>query len=265
MTVTYSSNGTAYEVTGIPDGPVVVLVHGLGLNRHTWDDHLPILNQSFRVLNVDLFGHGDSTPPPETPSLSLFAQQLKSLIDELSIDRCAIAGFSLGGMINRRFAMDYPNSVAALVILNSPHERGVEAQKLVEERVADTAKGGPEANIDTTLARWFTEEYRNTQTDIVNKIRQWVISNDPVSYAQCRQVLAKGVIELVRPNPPIRLPTLVITCENDSGSTPAMTFGIASEIYNAETLIVPHLKHMGLVERPLDFVNPTIKFLKQHL
>jgi pimeloyl-ACP methyl ester carboxylesterase len=51
-------------------------------------------------------------------------------------------------MINRRCAMDHPDRVSALVILNSPHERGEEQQRLVEERARDTSAGGPAANID---------------------------------------------------------------------------------------------------------------------
>ncbi|NKB77402.1 MAG: alpha/beta fold hydrolase [Gammaproteobacteria bacterium] len=260
-----SVNGTAYDLIGPEDAPVVLLIHGLGLNRRTWHSHIPRLNQHFRVLNIDLFGHGESAPPPEKPSLALFSEQLKSLLDELSIDLCGVIGFSLGGMINRRFAMDYPWMVSALVILNSPHERGEEAQKLVEQRAADTLLGGPAANIETTLRRWFTDGFRNHRSGTVDKVRQWVVDNDPVIYAQCRQVLAKGVIELIRPTPAIDLPTLVITCENDTGSTPAMTFAIASEIRDAETLVIPDLQHMGLMERPREFVEPTNKFLKRHL
>ena len=260
-----SANGTAYQLTGPDDAPVVVLIHGLGLNRHTWREHEPAMSEQYRVLNYDLFGHGESASPPKTPSLALFATQLRELLDELDITRCALVGFSLGGMINRRFAMDYPQRVSALVILNSPHERSPEAQKLVEERAVQSAQGGAAATIESTLERWFTAEFRAARPDVIDEIRAWVLSNDPVIYAQCRQVLAKGVIELIRPKPSIAAPTLVMTCENDSGSTPAMSHGIAAEISGAQTLIVPGLQHMGLVEKPSLFVEPVIQFLRMAL
>ncbi len=57
-------HGTAYDLTG-PDGaPVVVLVHGLGLNRAVWQWMIPDLAQRFRVLTFDFLGHGESPPPP---------------------------------------------------------------------------------------------------------------------------------------------------------------------------------------------------------
>ena len=258
-----SANGTNYTLTGVEGAPVVVFIHGLGLHKQTWRDYVPFFEQKYRVLNYDLYGHGKSVQPPAIPSLTLFATQLRELLDELDIERAVLIGFSLGGMINRRFAMDYPDRTTALAILNSPHERGEEQQKLVEERAAQTSEGGPGATIDATLERWFTTRFREMKSDVVDEIREWVLANDPTSYTQCRMVLANGVIELIRPQPPISTPSIVLTCENDSGSTPAMSLAIASEIAGAETVIVPRLQHMGLVEQPELFIRPMLAFLEK--
>ena len=260
-----SHNGTRFELQGPQDAEVVALIHGLGLNRQIWRDYIAALSSDYRVLSYDLFGHGESSAPPNLPDLTTYSEQLLSLLDELEIDRAALLGFSLGGMINRRMAMDHGDRVSALAILNSPHERTPEAQRLVEERAFDSAQGGPGATLDATIERWFTEGFRNSQTDYIQQVRDWVLANDATLYAQCRQVLATGVIELIDPKPSITHPTLVITCENDSGSTPAMSHGIAREIEGAETVIVPHLQHMGLVERPELFISPVLKFLKKVL
>ena len=256
-----TGNGTAYELSGPDEAPVVILIHGLGLNRHIWQWHEPALSARYRVLNYDLFGHGDSAPPPAKPSLSLFSAQLSELLDVLDMHNGAIVGFSLGGMINRRFALDHSDRTRALAILNSPHERSPEAQKLVEERAAQTTESGPAATLDATIKRWFTAEFRATQPKVITLVRQWVMANDPVSYSQCRRVLANGVVELISPQPPITHTTLVMTAENDSGSTPAMSHAIAAEIPGAQTIIVPKLQHMGLVEEPAQFTEPLLQFL----
>ena len=256
-----SKTGTSYDLTGPMAAPVLVLVHGLGLTRATWDAFVPALAQTCRVLSYDLPGHGDSALPQETPSLFTLSDQLAALLDELQIACATIIGFSLGGMINRRFAIDHPARVAGLVILNSPHERSPEAQRLVEDRAAQTGDGGPAANIDSTLARWFTPQFLQDAPDVVAKVRALVLANDPGNYTRHRQVLAQGVVELIRPVPAITTPTLVITCEHDSGSTPAMAHAIASEIIGAETLIVPGLQHLGLIERPDLFIQPILQFL----
>jgi len=257
-----SRNGTVYSLTGKKDADVIVLIHGLGLTRDTWASHLSSYEQDHTVLNYDLYGHGESAAPPEVPTLTTFSEQLRELMDELSIETAALIGFSLGGMINRRFAIDYPARVSALGILNSPHERGDAAQRLVEEHAAKSDIGGPGATIEAALLRWFTPNFLETRKPMLQMIKNWVMANDHRIYAQCRMVLANGVVELIRPEPAIAIPSLIITCENDRGSTPAMSHAIASEIGGSEVLIVPKLQHMGLVERPEFFTQPILSFLK---
>ena len=259
-----SSNGTVYEISGPIDAPVLVFIHGLGLNRQVWENYVSRFAQRYRVLNYDLFGHGESPPPPGMPSLTMFSEQLLALLDELAIDRCSIIGFSLGGMINRRFAMDHGRRLQSLVILNSPHEREPEAQQLVEQRALDSAAGGPGATLDATIERWFTPDFIAANPDYIARVRDWVLANDPDSYASCRKVLAFGVIELIRPQPPIQHPTLIITCEKDSGSTPAMSQAIAGEIAGGQVVVVPQLQHMGLVENPSFFINAIAEFLEDN-
>jgi (E)-2-((N-methylformamido)methylene)succinate hydrolase len=257
-----SRNGTRYDLGGAEGAPVIAFIHGLGLNRLIWDKYLSRLGQRYRVLSYDLFGHGESASAPHKPTVTTFSEQLIDLMDELGIDKCALVGFSLGGMINRRMAIDHPDRVSALAILNSPHDRGAEAQALVEQRALDAAAGGPGATLDATIERWFTPEFRNIHGDFIEQVRSWVLANDPLDYALSREVLAFGVVELIRPDPPIEHATLVMTCEHDSGSTPAMSQAIASEIAGAEVIIVPQLKHMGLTENPSFFITALSEFLE---
>lgn len=257
-----SAGGTAYDLSGPEGAPVVALIHGLGLTRQsTWGAIAPMLSQRFRVLSYDLCGHGQSILPPDGSSLTVLSEQLIALMDELGIGQAALVGFSLGGMINRRCAMDHGGRVSSLVVLNSPHERGPALQQQVEAAARDAGAGGPEATIDAALARWFTQDFRAAHADLVAAIRRVVLANDPDTYALHRRVLAEGVTELIRPQVSIRHPTLVMTSQFDSGSTPAMAQTIADEIDGAEVITVPGLKHLGLIEQPELFTAPIIAFL----
>lgn len=261
-----STQGTAYDLTGPEGAPVVVLIHGLGLTRDsTWGVIAPVLARRYRVLSYDLPGHGQTALPDGPVNLTALSEQLIALLEGLGIERAALMGFSLGGMINRRCAIDHPERISALAILNAPHDRGDEQQKLVEDRARASAEDGPAAGIDVTLARWFTETFRRDHVDQVDAVRAIVLANDPTNYAAHRQVLAEGVRELIAPDPPLTLPMQVITCEHDSGSTPAMSHAIAAETRGAEILIVPHLQHLGLIERPELFYRPVLDFLSRAL
>lgn len=258
-------DGTAYEITGREGGPLVVLIHGLGLTRELWRNHVPELAGEYRVLTYDLIGHAEGPAAPASLSLTSFSEQLVGLLDHLGEPSAALVGFSLGGMINRRVALDHPERVTALAIFNSPHERDPEAQRIVEQRAALSISEGPAANIEETLQRWFTPEFLASHPDTIARIRAQVLANDREAYGRCREVLASGVKELIRPEPGISKPCLVMTCEQDSGSTPAMSRAIAAEIPRAEVAIVPGLRHMGLVEQPRLFTAPLLTFLERVL
>ena len=281
-------DGTAYEVTGREDAPVIALIHGLGLCRHVWDDLLPAFEAEYRVVNYDLFGHGESAPVPGEASLTVYSDQLAALLDHLAIAQAHVVGFSIGGMINRRFALDHGDKLASLVILNSPHDRGEEGQRLVEERARSVREQGAFSTFDAALKRWFTPEVLADATEDGPRpegggmapalgggsgairaasgpglVREWRGLVDPESYAQAAWVLANGVRELIAPDPPVTAPTLVITCENDSGSTPAMSHTIGSEIAGSTVQIIPHLQHLGLMEDAPAFTTPILEFLRK--
>lgn len=250
---------TAMDRHGQPGGPVVVLIHGLGLNRHVWQWTVPALADRYDILTYDLYGHGDSGPPPDTPSLSLFARQLASVMTLHGIDRAAIVGFSLGGMIARRFAMDHSQRVAALGVLNSPHRRTDEAQAAILKRVEQADQTGPSATVEAALERWFTESYRAGNPDMMALVRSWVLANDKTIYPTIYQVLADGVDEICDIG--LKIPALVITGDEDYGNGPEMTRAIAAEIDGGEALILPGLRHMALAENPSAVNVPLRAFL----
>lgn len=254
--------GTAFESTG-GNGRALVLVHGLGLNRHAWQWQLPALRTRYNVITYDLHGHGNSSAPPETPSLSLFAAQLQELLDHLGIAKAAVAGFSLGGMIARRFAMDNPDRLWALAVLHSAHTRDPAAQAAVEARVNQAREQGPSATVEAALSRWFTEGFRAANPATMDLVRRWIIANRREIYAPIYKVLADGVTELVSPTPPIAVPALVMTADEDFGNSPDMSRAIAAEIPGARLVILPGLRHMAMAEAPDLFNAPLRSFLEQ--
>ena len=241
--------------------PPLVLIHGIGLDRTIWDGMLPTLEADRQVLSYDLPGHGVVPDPLVEPTLRAFADHAVTVMDDHHIDRAVLVGFSLGGMVNRRVGMDHPDRVAGLVVIASPHKRSPEAQRLVEERAAATARYGMAATIDVTLDRWFTPEFRDDQPEVVADVRRRVLATDGEALSRARHVLATGVDELVQPDPPPDLPLLVMTGEHDSGSTPDMARAIATEAPAGEIVIVPGVRHLGLLETPDRFADPLVHFL----
>ncbi|MGB7206231.1 MAG: alpha/beta fold hydrolase [Anderseniella sp.] len=260
MTVRTASDGTRFEVVEGP-GPAVLLVHGLGLNRHMWQWQRNAMAERYTVISYDLFGHGESPPPPETPSLTLFSNQLRRLLVELDVPRAAIAGFSLGGMIARRFAMDHGSRLWALAILHSAHKRDQNAHDAIQFRVHQARRDGPAATVEAALERWFSKSFYHANPETMRQVRDWVLANNKDIYPDIYQVLVDGVDELIAPSPPINCPTLVMTGSEDYGNSVEMTHAIAAEIPGAITVILSGLRHMAMVEDPVRFNSELLEFL----
>ncbi len=257
------ADGTACVCTGPEDAQTVILVHGLGLNLECWQWTVPALLESgFRTVSYDLYGHGQSAAPPETPSLSVFSRQLKGVLEHFGLSKAAIVGFSLGGMIARRFAQDFPEHTAGIAILNSPYLRSPEAQAAVSARVELARQEGPGSTVENALERWFTPVFRAKNPDMMDLVRGWVISNDKVIYPAVYKVLADGLPEITKPVRPIACPALVLTGDEDFGNNPEMSAAIAGEIDGAELHVLKGLRHMALAERPAAVNDPLTAFLR---
>ncbi len=256
-------NGTAFQDRG-GDAPAVVLVHGFGLNRGMWCWQEAALSARYRLVTYDLYGHGESAPPPAVPDLTLFSEQLRGLLDRLALTEVAVVGFSLGGMIARRFAMDHGERLWALAVLNSAHARDAAAQQAIRDRVALAREKGPAATVEAALKRWFGDSFRARNAETMDLVRGWLLANDPAVYAEIYAVLAEGVAELVAPESAIDCPTLVMTGEEDYGNSPAMTQAIAAEISKAVSIVLPGLRHMAMVEAPDAYNRALLSFLGGH-
>jgi len=258
-----TAGGTAYELCG--RGPAVVLVHGMGLNRAMWQWLIPALTPRFQVLTYDLLGHGESADPTGRPELRSFCAQLIELLDGCGLARAAVAGFSLGGMIARRFAIDHPDRLSALAVLHSVHDRSAEQRAAIGRRLDAARHAGPAATVDAALARWFTDEFRARQPEVLDLVRRWMTANRKEAYAAIYRVLAEDDAELADPITKIRCPTLVMTGDRDAGNSPEMARRMASAIPGARVAILAGLRHMALAEDPEAFNAPLVSFLNEAL
>jgi pimeloyl-ACP methyl ester carboxylesterase len=104
-----------YFVGGV--GPSLVLVHGLGGAAANWVELAPALVESYRVLALDLPGHGGSSPLPAAPSLTPFADVVAAVAERETLAPAAVVGHSLGGLVGLRLALRHPDAVGALVLV----------------------------------------------------------------------------------------------------------------------------------------------------
>jgi pimeloyl-ACP methyl ester carboxylesterase len=110
QTIHYSDTGT---------GRVIILLHGLGMDHHHWDSNIPPLSTKFRVLAPDQIGFGDSSKPLINYSTYTLVEFLRGFMDKLGIDKTILVGNSLGGRVALNFALQSPERVARLVLVDA--------------------------------------------------------------------------------------------------------------------------------------------------
>jgi pimeloyl-ACP methyl ester carboxylesterase len=107
----------AYTLAGA--GPALLLIHGLGGNRHTWRPLLPGLSRTHTVIAPDLPGHGESDAPAGDYSLGAHASALRDLLLALGHRRMSVAGHSLGGGVALQTAYQFPERIDRLMLISS--------------------------------------------------------------------------------------------------------------------------------------------------
>ncbi len=107
--------GLAYELHGASDAPPLVLLHALGESRSDWAPVVGRFAERFRVVAVDLRGHGDSDWPG-TYSFQLMADDVRGLLDHLGLDRVTLLGHSMGGCVAYLIAEQSPGRVEFLIV-----------------------------------------------------------------------------------------------------------------------------------------------------
>jgi pimeloyl-ACP methyl ester carboxylesterase len=254
------SGRVVWEESG--GGFPVVFIHGLGNDRTRWAGQVRALSPRYRTITFDNMGHGESVKPPGPYDLGMFVDFLHAFVEDIGLERFALVGFSLGGLIAAAYALDHPRMVAAIAIFNSVHGRTEEQRAGVRERADRVEAGGPGATLDTSIERWYTADFRR-RPDSIEDARRQVLSNDRLAYAASYRAFADSDPALDERIRGIDCPALIMTAENDIGSTPEMSRRIADSIPDARLEIVPRLRHCAPMEDPEIYNRALISFLDE--
>jgi 3-oxoadipate enol-lactonase len=155
--VNVNSIQLAYERRG--RGTPLVLVHGFPLDHHLWDEVVALLEDTFDVILPDLRGFGESTTIDSPYGMDELASDIAGLLDQLGIEKAAIAGHSMGGYVALAFARLYPNRVSGLGLVSSqvladPPERKEGRYK----SAADVSANGIGSVVETMTPKFTTDE-----------------------------------------------------------------------------------------------------------
>jgi len=256
----YDNDGCQLHYEEYGKGAPVLLVHGLGSSTRDWEYQIPELAAHYRVIALDIRGHGRSDKPRERYSIAGFAEDVRALIEHLGLDRVHLVGISMGGMIGFQLGVDHPELLKSLCIVNSGPE--VKAKSPLEYLEIAKRWGLSRLFSLETIAKVLGNLLfpKPEQAELRRKIEERWPQNDKRAYlASLDAIIGWGVRErLAR----ITCPTLVITADHDY--TPiAQKEAYVKEMPDARLLVIEDSRHATPLDQPQRFNSSLLAFLEE--
>ena len=259
MTSRTSASGTFYIYNKREQLNPIVFIHGVGLNYEIWRPQLDFF-KDYSNLSYDILGHGKSSLEKDKISFDDFSNQLVDLIDELKINKIHLVGFSIGSLIARNFATKFGNRLRSLILLGSIYKRSEQQQKIVNTRFEQAKKELKLSKL--ALKRWFTDKYLEKNPDTYQKISSILSSNNMKSFLKVYDLFVNHKND--EDFDKIDTNTLIMTGENDTGSTIKMSQELNKVIKNSQFKIIKDGKHLCGIECADEVNLNIINFIKEN-
>jgi 3-oxoadipate enol-lactonase len=251
-------NGVTLAFNDQGVGFPLVFLHAFPLNRTMWAEQEKALSPQFRVITIDLRGHGESDAPLWRYTLDQAADDVMGLLDHLSIRQAVFVGLSMGGYILFALYRRYADRVKGLVLANTRAQADTAEGKQGRFQMAQTAyKNSPSAIADIMIPKLLSPDTIQEKPDLVRRVRGMIEGNQISGIAGDLMAMAErpDSVPLLKQ---ITRPTQIIVGELDVPTPPADAKLMAERIPGARLAIIPGAAHLSNLEHP-DLFNDTIR------
>ncbi|RJP82674.1 MAG: alpha/beta hydrolase [Desulfobacteraceae bacterium] len=199
-----------YTAEGKKD-PTILFVHGWSCDHTFWDAQVRYFKNNYRVVTIDLPGHGESSAPEIPYTINLFAESIKSVLDELNIDKAFLVGHSMGYPVARRFIQQYPDRASGFCIVDGAYFRVPEDEEEIiewEQQNSHFLQGFREENRAEFIRQFIDSLFVKQSSPVLKKSITRRIMNTPAHVAN------SAMEDMVRKENweeyPLHLPTLAV-------------------------------------------------------
>lgn len=169
-TVFFKNTSVSYTDQG--KGTAVVLLHGFLENKKMWNEFVPEWSKKFRVITIDLLGHGETDCMGYVHTMENNADVVHEVLSELRLRKAIFVGHSMGGYVALAFAELYPEMLKGMVLLNSTSRADSVERKTNRDRAIKAVKQSFQNFISLSISNLFSEENRDQLTDAIEHVKQ---------------------------------------------------------------------------------------------
>ena len=209
--------GLVYEICGPEGGEPVVCINGLGYGRWMWRWQRVALADTYRTIQWDNRGTGESNAPDGPYSMEDMAADLETVLADAGIERAHLVGASMGGMIAQQYALEYDRAATLSLLCTTPG--GSETTGMPEEtrqRLASVPDGVTEReSIRHRMEPAVSETFYEENPDLVERIVDWRLESDADDAARQAQAAAVLGFDVADDLHKIEVPVLVLHGDGD--------------------------------------------------
>lgn len=211
-TILYKNTKISYSDSGI--GNTIVLLHGFLENKKMWLEYSNLFSEKYRVVAIDLLGHGESDCLGYVHKMEDNAGVVNEVLEHLNIEKATIVGHSMGGYVGLAFAELYPEKIQKLVLLNSTSKEDSAEKKLNRTRAIKAVKQNYVNFVSLAIANLFSENNRIRLAEEIEKVKTEALKTplQGIIASQEGMKIRKDREELVRKN---LFPILLILGKKD--------------------------------------------------
>jgi 3-oxoadipate enol-lactonase len=245
------------EVEG-PDGaPWLILSNSLATNLHMWDGTAADFRSTHRVLRYDQRGHGQTDVPAGRYTFEILVADIIGVMDALGIKRANWAGISMGGASAMCAVQMHPDRFDRLAICDTPGQATPATSQQWEARIANVRKGGMQAELESTISRWFPPETVKANPPHLDALRKMILDTPVDGFIGCSAALANHDYRPGMKN--VKNPILYICGEKDGAAAAMRT--MKQEFPAAKYVEIPGAGHISNMDRPAEFTKALRDFL----
>ena len=161
-------------------GKTLVLLHGYLETKEVWGSFAKKLSETFRVITIDLPGHGKSNIVAKTHKMNLMAECINSLLHELKINLCTMVGHSMGGYVTLAFAELFPEKLSGFVLFHSSVYADNDEKKRNRKREIEFIQNGKlDLIVNTNLPNTFANDNLETFSIKIEELKIRAKNNNP--------------------------------------------------------------------------------------
>lgn len=255
------------ETRGSKNGQPLILLHGFAGSLHAWDRIAPFLEPHFRLILLDLPGHGETPLPPEEIGFAEFTNGLIELIQKIARKKPILCGYSMGGRLALHAGVEASETLRGLILIGA--SPGIEEPR--ERAKRRNADHDLAADILTKGLEWFADHWgslplfasqKDLPIEIQNDLRRARLANDPNGLAYSLAHWGAGEQEFVGPYLyKIRCPLLLLAGALDQKfclSNHYMASAVGTS--NLRRVEIPHAGHAAHIEQPEAVAQEIITF-----